>query len=412
MTEPACRFCRAPLGLPVLDLGSQPLSNAYLSPADLAAGRERSFPLRLRVCACCLLVQVDDSVPPKAIFDGDYAYFSSFSESWLAHCRRYAADSVARFGLGPTSQVLEVASNDGYLLQFFADAGVPVLGIEPTANTAAVAQAKGVPTEVRFFDEATGRDLAARGFAADLVHGANVLAHVPDIRGFVAGFPHVLKADGTLTLEFPHLLCMIERVQFDTIYHEHFSYLSLLVVEAVLGTAGLRVYDVERLQTHGGSLRLFCCHVEAPFIEAQAVDRLRLAEREAGLADVATYTTFAARVDDVRRAFVTFLDDARRDGLRVAAYGAAAKGNTFLNSCGTTAEDVVCVFDRSPHKQGKLLPGSHVPVLDPAKASEVRPDLLLILPWNLRTEIMRQMDDVRRWGCRFVTVAPEVEVTA
>lgn len=410
MTAPACRFCHAPLTQDFVDLGRQPLANSYLTQAQLDAGTEGFYPLHTRVCGNCFLVQADDPVAADAIFDDGYAYFSSYSESWVAHARRYAEAMAARFGLGPRSLVIEVASNDGYLLQHFKAMGVPVLGIEPTANTAEVAIEKGIPTEVSFFNDATGRELAARGVAADLMAGNNVLAHVPDIGAFVAGFPHVLKPQGVLTFEFPHLLNLIERVQFDTIYHEHFSYLSLLAVEKVLRSKGMRPFDVELLPTHGGSLRLFCCHDAASHAETPALADLRARERAAGLDDLATYGGFAARVEQVRKDFLAFLAKARADGKRVAAYGAAAKGNTFLNYAGVGTDDIVAAFDANPHKQDHYLPGSHVPIHAPAKIDEVRPDYLLILPWNLKDEIMGQMARIRDWGGRFVTVAPEPKI--
>jgi hypothetical protein len=410
MTVPACRFCRAPLTQDFVDLSLQPLANSYLTQAQLDAGNEGFYPLRTRVCGTCFLVQADDPVAADAIFDDGYAYFSSYSESWVAHAERYARAMAARFGLGPRSLVIEVASNDGYLLQHFKAVGVPVLGVEPTGNTAEVAVAKGIPTEVSFFNDATGRDLAARGVAADLMAGNNVLAHVPDIGDFVAGFPHVLKAQGVLTFEFPHLLNLIEKVQFDTIYHEHFSYLSLLAVEKVLRSKGMRPFDVELLPTHGGSLRLFCCHEAAGHPETQGLRELRAREHDAGLDTLATYGGFTARVETVRTDFLAFLAKAKADGKTVAAYGAAAKGNTFLNYAGVGTDDIVAAFDANPHKQDHYLPGSHVPIYAPAKVDEIRPDYLLILPWNLKDEIMGQMAHIRGWGGRFVTVAPEPKV--
>lgn len=410
MTVPACRFCRAPLTQDFVDLGLQPLANSYLTQAQLDAGNEGFYPLRTRVCGTCFLVQADDPVAADAIFDDGYAYFSSYSESWVAHAKRYAEAMAARFGLGPQSLVIEVASNDGYLLQHFKAMGIPVLGIEPTGNTAEVAVAKGIPTEVSFFNDATGRDLAARGVAADLMAGNNVLAHVPDIGDFVAGFPHVLKAQGVLTFEFPHLLNLIEKVQFDTIYHEHFSYLSLLAVEKVLRSKAMRPFDVELLPTHGGSLRLFCCHEAAGHAETQELKELRAREHAAGLGNLATYGGFTARVEKVRADFLAFLAEAKAQGKTVAAYGAAAKGNTFLNYAGVGTDDIVAAFDANPHKQDHYLPGSHVPIYAPAKVDEIKPDYLLILPWNLKDEIMGQLAHIRDWGGRFVTVAPEPKV--
>ena len=410
MTAPSCRFCRAPLTQTFVDLGDQPLANSYLTKAQLEAGTERSYPLHTRVCGQCFLVQADDPVAADAIFDEDYAYFSSYSASWVAHAKRYAEAMIDRFGLGAQSLVIEVASNDGYLLQHFKASGVPVLGVEPTANTAAVAVEKGIPTEVDFFNVATGRALAARGVQADLMAGNNVLAHVPDIGDFVGGFRHVLKPEGVLTFEFPHLLNLIEKVQFDTIYHEHYSYLSLLAVERVLRANGLRPFDVELLPTHGGSLRLFCAHQDASHAETQALADLRAREAAAGLDRLETYDGFTARVEAVREAFLAYLAEAKASGRKVAAYGAAAKGNTFLNYCGVTAADIEAAFDANPHKQDRFLPGSHVPIYAPEKVAEIRPDDILILPWNLMDEIMSQLAYVKDWGGRFVVAAPEPRV--
>ncbi|WP_374573181.1 methyltransferase domain-containing protein [Phenylobacterium sp.] len=410
MTLPACRFCHAPLTHTFLDLGDQPLANSYLTRAELAAGSERVFPLHARVCDRCFLVQVDDPVAADAIFDAGYAYFSSYSESWVAHAKRYAEAMKARFALGPDSLVVEVASNDGYLLQHFAAMGVPVLGIEPTANTAEAARERGVPTEVMFFNDETGASLAARGVRADLMAANNVLAHVPAIGDFVAGFRHVLKPEGVLTFEFPHLLNLIELVQFDTIYHEHFSYLSLLAVEQVLRANRLRPFDVELLPTHGGSLRLFCAHEASGHAETEALRALREREAKAGLDRIETYGGFAEKVAAVRDGFLAFLARAKAEGKSVGAYGAAAKGNTFLNYCGVTAADIAWAFDANPHKQGRFLPGSHVPILAPEDVARVKPDYLVILPWNLKDEIMGQLAHIRDWGGRFVIASPRVEV--
>lgn len=407
---PTCRFCRAPLTRTFLDLGLQPLANSNLTAEAVAAGTERTYPLHARVCAECFLVQVDDPVAAEEIFDAGYAYFSSYSESWVAHARRYAEAMAQRFGLGPRSLVVEVASNDGYLLQHFVGMGVPVLGIEPTANTAEAARGRGVPTEVMFFGDATGRALAERGVRADLMAANNVLAHVPDIADFAAGFSHVLKPEGVLTFEFPHFLNLIEKVQFDTIYHEHFSYLSLLAVEKVLAASGLKAFDVERLPTHGGSLRLFCARAESAHAETQALHDLRADEAAAGLDRLETYGGFTARVEAVRDGFLAFLRSAKAEGRSVAAYGAAAKGNTFLNYCGVTRADIAAAFDANPHKQNLFLPGSHVPIYAPAKVPEIRPDYVLILPWNLKDEIIGQLAAVRGWGGRFVIALPEVQV--
>jgi len=412
MSQPLCRFCRAPLTRAFLDLGDQPLANSYLTPEQLAAGNEPVFPLRTLVCDACFLVQADHDVPAEAIFDAGYAYFSSFSPGWVDHARRYSEAMIERFGLGPASLVVEVASNDGYLLQHFLARDVPVLGIEPTANTAEAARARGVRTDVVFFNAETGAALAARGDRADLMAANNVLAHVPDLNAFVAGFPQVLKAEGVLTFEFPHLLNLIEQVQFDTIYHEHYSYLSLLAVEQVLAAHGLRVFDVEQHSTHGGSLRLFCCHRAAGHQETDALRGLRALEDAAGLHRLETYDGFAARVAAVRDSFLAFLGEARDEAKVVAAYGAAAKGNTFLNYCGTTASDIDCAFDANPAKQGRYLPGSHIPVFAPEAVATTRPDYVLILPWNLADEITRQLAYIADWGGRFVVASPSTRVLA
>ncbi len=410
MTVPPCRFCKTPLTHTFLDLGEQPLANSYLTAEQLAAGTERSYPLHVRVCHKCFLVQADDAVPADHIFDADYAYFSSYSTSWVEHARRYAAAMAERFDLGPESLVVEVASNDGYLLKHFVEMDIPVLGVEPTANTAQAAIAAGVRTEVMFFGQQTGQRLAARGDRADLMAANNVLAHVPDISDFVSGFREVLKGEGVLTFEFPHLLNLIEKVQFDTIYHEHYSYLSLLAVEQVLRANGLRPFDVEQLATHGGSLRLFCCHMGSGHEETEALVAVREAERAAHLDRIEGYAGFAPRVEAVRESFRAFLAAERLAGRRVAAYGAAAKGNTFLNYCQTTTDDIAVVFDASLAKQGRFLPGSHLPILAPAAVAEVKPDDLVILPWNLKDEIMQQMALIRDWGGRFVTASPETRV--
>ncbi|CAN7205215.1 class I SAM-dependent methyltransferase [Phenylobacterium sp. LjRoot219] len=407
---PHCRFCQTPLTHTFLDLGLQPLANSNLTAEQLEAGTERRYPLHARVCHACFLVQADDVVPAEAIFDQDYAYFSSFSSSWVAHAQRYAEAMADRLNLGPDSLVVEIASNDGYLLQHFVAMDVPVLGIEPTANTAEAARARGVPTEVIFFNEQTAVALAARGVRADLMAANNVLAHVPDISAFVAGFRHVLKDEGVLTFEFPHLLNLIELVQFDTIYHEHYSYLSLVAVEQVLQANGLRPFDVELLPTHGGSLRLFCCHVGSGRSETEALTALRAREAAAGLSRIETYLDFTPKVEAVRDSFTAFLARAKAEGKRIAAYGAAAKGNTFLNYCGATAEDIVAAFDANPAKQGRFTPGSHAPIFGPDQIRAVRPDYVLILPWNLKDEIMAQLAYIGEWGGRFVVASPRTEV--
>ena len=401
-----CRFCRSPLTRTFLDLGLQPLANSYLTPEQLAVGSEPTFPLHTKVCDACFLVQADHDVPAEAIFDDSYAYFSSFSPGWVEHARLYAEAMTERLALGSQSLVVEVASNDGYLLKHFLAKGISVLGVEPTANTAEAARAIGVPTDVVFFNAETGKAMAARGDLADLMAANNVLAHVPDLNEFMGGFQHVLKPDGVLTFEFPHLLNLIEKVQFDAIYHEHYSYLSLVAVEQVLRAHGLRAFDVETLSTHGGSLRLFCCHQASRHVETPALRQLRDQEAAAGLQRAETYDGFATRVEAVRDSFQAFLRSARDDGKVIAAYGAAAKGNTFLNYCGTTSADIVEAYDANPAKQNRYLPGSHVPIRAPDAVAVSRPDYVLILPWNLKGEITRQLAFISDWGGRFVIASP------
>lgn len=406
---PACRFCGAKLVHDFVDLGETPLSNSYVSAEQIAAGRDKSYPLHARVCSECFLVQVDAPVAPEDIFS-DYAYFSSYSDSWVEHARRYAEAMIARFDLGSQSLVVEIASNDGYLLQHFLKRGVPVLGVEPAANVAETARAKGVPTEVAFFGTETARALAARGVAADLTAANNVLAHVPAIGDFVAGFAEILKPEGVSTFEFPHLLNLIRELQFDTIYHEHYSYLSLVAVERVLAAAGLRAFDVEEIPTHGGSLRLFVCRVGASHVATQRLADLRAKEHAAGLDRIEVYAGFADKVQEVKASFLAFLARAKAEGKTVAAYGAAAKGNTFLNVCGVNAQDIVCVYDRSAAKQGRFLPGSHIPIRAPETIGDTKPDYLVILPWNLREEIAQQMAGIAAWGGCFVTAIPATRI--
>ncbi len=408
-TSPTCRSCGAALSLTLVDLGLSPLANSYVPP-DRAGTRDPMYPLHARVCEACWLVQVEDAVPDADIFDSHYAYFSSFSESWLAHCRTYAAKMIADLALGPESLVIEIASNDGYLLQYFRQAGVPVLGIEPSGNTAAEAERKGVPTLVEFFTEALARRLRAEGRRPDLICSANVLAHVPDINDFVRGVAALLTGEAVYTVEFPHLLNLIREVQFDTIYHEHYSYLSLLAVERIFALAGLRVFEVEQLATHGGSLRVHACRAEAARPERPGVARVRAEEAAAGLDTPAGYQGFMARVETVRDNLLAFLKTAKAEGRTVAAYGAAAKGNTLLNYCGIGPDLVAFCVDRNPAKQDTLLPGSHIPVY-PVEVLEARaPDYVLILPWNLKAEIMGQLSALRAGGTRFVTAIPELTI--
>lgn len=403
-----CRFCAAPLEHVFADLGVAPLSNSFLTREQL--GRpEPAYPLKALVCAACHLVQVDEFVRPAEIFSAGYPYFSSFSSSWLEHAREFAAMACDRFNLGPGSLVVEIASNDGYLLQYFQERGAPCLGIEPALAAAQAARAKGLEVETEFFGREYARGLAKRRGRADLVVGNNVLAHAPDLNDFVAGLPELLAAGGTVTMEFPHLMRLVEGNQFDTIYHEHFSYLSLHTVQRIFVAHGLEVQDVEELPTHGGSLRIHAGHAHfrpgGPRVEA-----LLARERAAGMLDLAYYRGFQARADQVRRDLLDFLREAGRRGKTVAAYGAAAKGNTLLNYCGITADQVRFVADRSPHKQGKYLPGSRIPVAHPDRIRSDRPDYLLILPWNLRDEVMRQLRYITEWGGRFVCPIPRLAV--
>ena len=408
-TAPDCQACGARLTRSFVDLGVQPLANSYI-PLDRADAPEPVFPLHARVCDACLLVQVDKVTPPETIFNDGYAYFSSFSESWLDHCRAYADAMTKRFDLGRESRVVEIASNDGYMLQYFVAKGIPVLGVEPAANVAAAAEARGVPTEIAFFGSDTAARLATAGWSADLLAAKNVMAHVPDINDFVAGIQILLKPRGVFTVEFPHLLNLIREIQFDTIYHEHFTYLSLLAVKAIFERHGLSVFDVEKQPTHGGSLRVFAARCEAGYPVSMNVERLLAEERAARLDRAEGYGGFAERVGIVRDELRNFLAKAREEGRSVAAYGAAAKGNTLLNYCGITSADIRFAVDRNPAKQNRLLPGSHIPVQDPAMLDTERPDYVLILPWNLRDEIIAQNPQVRAWGGRFVTAIPSVRI--
>jgi SAM-dependent methyltransferase len=404
---PCCRLCGGALTRMLLDLGATPLANAFVTPAQALLGLDRAWNLRVRVCDTCLLAQLDTVVPPAGIF-ADYLYLSSVSASWVEQARRYAQAMRRRFGLHEGSLVVEIASNDGYLLQHFVEAGIPVLGIEPAANVAAVARNRGVPTEVAFFTAVTAAGFAARGLRADLLVANNVLAHVPDIAGFVGGVARVLAPHGVATFEFQHLLRLIEGVQFDTIYHEHYSYLTLLVIERVLRTAGLRAFDVEELPTHGGSLRVFACHAGAAFAEQPGVALALAAERAARLDRAEGYAGFAPRVARVQRAFREFLAAERRARRRVAGYGAAAKASTLLNTSGVSEAEMPFIVDRNPTKQFKLVPGCHIPVLPPDTLLTERPENVVILPWNLAEEIARDLEPLRRNGTRLWVAIPEL----
>lgn len=409
MKSPACRFCGSPLTHTFVDLGMSPLSNSYLRSEDL--GRmEPFYPLHARVCDQCRLVQLEEFESPQAIFS-DYAYFSSCSDSWLAHAKEYADRMISRFGLNQSSQVVEIASNDGYLLRNFREKGIPVLGIEPAANVAKVAEEAGIPTLVKFFGVQTARELVGEGRQADLLLGNNVLAHVPDINDFVAGMKILLKPEGVITMEFPHLLQLMDKSQFDTIYHEHFSYLSFITAQRIFEKHGITLFDVEELPTHGGSLRVYGRDAEyGSFPVSVNVERLVNREVAAGLTTLEAYAGFAEKVRETKRRLLAFLIQAKREGKTIVGYGAPAKGNTLLNYCGIRTDFIDYTVDRSTHKQGRFLPGTHIPVHHPDKVRETKPDYLLILPWNLKDEIMGQMAHIREWGGKFVIPIPGVEV--
>lgn len=406
-----CRFCGAPLRTSFVDLGMSPLCQTHIETHQLG-DMEPFYPLHARVCDDCFLVQLPEFVAPDAIFS-EYAYFSSYSSSWVEHARRYTQMAIARFSLGAGSRVMEVASNDGYLLQHFVAAGVPVLGIEPAANVARAAEARGVPTRVEFLGEATGRAIAAAHGHADLVLGNNVLAHVPDINDFVRGLRALLAPGGTITMEFPHLLRLVEGNQFDTIYHEHFSYLSFSTVERIFAAHALVLYDVEELPTHGGSIRIYARHADHADLPAGArVAEMREREQALGYRSIARYQGFAAQVRETKRRLLDFLVEARDAGRTVVGYGAPGKGNTLLNYCGIRTDFLDFTVDANPYKQGKYTPGTHIPILAPEAIRDARPDYVLILPWNLRDEIVAQHGYIREWGGRFVVPIPRVEVIA
>ena len=404
-----CRHCGSSLTVSFCDLGMSPLANSYVSVEQIDRA-ESFYPLHAYVCGECFLVQLQEFESPEQIFS-DYAYFSSYSDSWVAHCRQYVEQMVARYGLGSEQLVIEVASNDGYLLKFFKEKGVPVLGIEPAANVARAAQDLGIETLVEFFNPTLAETLVRRGIQADLLLGNNVLAHVPDLNGFVRALKLALKPSGVITLEFPHLLELIRERQFDTIYHEHFSYLSLGTVERVFSKFGLKVFDVDRLATHGGSIRVYATHAENAMQTISGhVNEMLSEEASAGLESLATYRAFSDEVKKTKRALLRFLIYAREQGKSVVGYGAPAKGNTLLNYCGVRTDLLDYTVDRSPHKQGRFLPGVRLPIYPPEKIRETKPDYVLILPWNLKDEVMSQMSFVRQWGGRFVVPIPRTMV--
>ncbi len=406
-----CRFCHETLTRSFVNLGMSPLSNAFLKPTELHQ-REPFYPLNAYVCGKCFLVQLEDFETPEEIFS-DYAYFSSYSEAWLMHAQAYTNKMVERFQFDQSSQIIEIASNDGYLLQYFKKKKTPILGIEPAANVAKVAEERGIPTLVRFFGIQAAKELVMGGTQADLLLGNNVLAHVPDLNDFVAGLKILLRADGIITMEFPHLLQLIKGIQFDTVYHEHFSYFSFTTVEKIFRKHGLVLFDVDELPTHGGSLRIYACHLEDKTKKKSAqVDELKGHEIQAGLSSLETYSLFEERVRRVKRNLLSFLIKAKDEGKTIVGYGAPAKGNTLLNYCGIRTDFIDYTVDRSPHKQGCFLPGTHIPIYHPDKIKQTQPDYLLILPWNLKDEIVEQMECIKEWGGKFVIPIPKVQVIA
>jgi SAM-dependent methyltransferase len=403
---PMCRSCGAPLTAVLIDLGMTPISNAFVR-ADHASFSERFYPLKSFVCDRCWLVQLEDFETPETHFHAEYVYFSSFSDSWLAHARSFVEKAIPRLALGASSRVVEVGSNDGYLLQYFVERGIPCLGVDPAANCAKAAwELRRVRTEVAFFGSKAATQLREQGGSADLIVANNVLAHVPDINDFVAGFKILLSEQGVATFEFPHVLEMIRNVEFDTIYHEHYSYLSLLALEPLFGRHGLRVIDVERLSTHGGSLRLYVAHADNTAV-TESIRELRDEEVLVGLDRVSTYETFGHRVRQLKRSLLRLLIGLIEDGKSVAAYGAPAKGNTLLNYCGIGRDFIAFTVDRNVHKQGLLLPGTRIPVLAPDEIAKRRPDYVLILPWNLREEIVAQLNEIPDWTGQFIIPVPE-----
>jgi len=404
-----CRHCGTPLEHIFLDLGSAPPSNAYLTVEDLKKP-EISYPLKLLVCTKCWLVQTEDYTRPEVLFSPEYAYFSSTSSSWLEHAARYSDMIIERLGLNENRFVIEVASNDGYLLKNFVESGIPCLGIEPTDSTAEAAEKIGITVLREFFSEATGKQLAKNGQMADLIIGNNVYAHVPDINDFTSGLKAVLKPGGTITLEFPHLMRLIENTLFDTVYHEHYSYLSLYTVNRILTSFGLRIWDVEELSTHGGSLRVYGCHAEDPRPSSPLVNRLLEEESRKGLQDLKTYQDFQSRAERIKNEFLLFLLKQKQAGKRVIGYGAAAKGNTLLNFAGVKPDLLPFICDAAPSKQGKYMPGSHIPILHPNILDKYKPDVILVFPWNILKEVMDQLDYVRIWGGSFATAIPIIKV--
>lgn len=409
MKEKTCRFCNTLLSNVFVDLGISPLSNSFVKK-DMLNQKELKYPLIAYVCHNCFLVQLEEFEKPVNIFH-DYAYFSSFSDTWLKHCKNYVELVTKRFDLGRNNLVIEIASNDGYLLQYFKEKNIQILGIEPAVNVADIAEKKGIPTLTKFFNSDTAIDLKNSGKRADLIIGNNVLAHVPELNDFINGLKILLKPNGFITLEFPHLLQLILQNQFDTIYHEHFSYFSLITIQKIFTKFGLVVFDVEEIPTHGGSLRIFVKNVENnTFPINNSVEQIIKKEIQYGLTKISTYTDFAQKVKNIKKSIQEFFYSAKKEKKKVVCYGAAAKGNTLLNYCEIGTEFIEYVVDRNIHKQGLYLPGTHIPVRDPKNVLQTKPDYLMILPWNLKDEVMQQMNHIKQWGGKFVIPIPKVEI--
>lgn len=404
-----CRACGSPLETTMVDLGMHPLCETFLTE-DQIEEMEPFYPLHVRVCGECFLAQIGEFVPPEQIFD-DYAYYSSYSEAWLRHAEEYVAMMIERFDLDTSSKVIEIASNDGYLLQYFLASGLDVLGVEPASNVADAAMARGIPTRVEFFNESSALRMVSEGRHADVLLGNNVMAHAPDINGFVAGIPIVLAADGVATFEFPHILRLLEGNQFDTIYHEHWSYLSLGTIKRILESHGLKVFDVEELWTHGGSIRVYVAHAgdDSKPTSARVAVLLEL-EREAGLFELSTYERFGEKVEMTKRRLLSLLIEAKDEGKSIAVYGAAGKGNTLLNYCGIGPDFIDYACDKNPYKHGRFTPGTHIPIFGPERIRETRPDFILVLPWNIKDEIVEQLAYVSEWGGKFIVPIPEAHV--
>ena len=403
-----CRFCNSQLNNLFLDLGETPSANSFLKQEDLSS--EKLYPLRVFICSKCFLVQIPEIITPNELFS-DYAYFSSFSDTWLEHAKDYVDMMIERFHLNHSSQIIEIASNDGYLLKYFVQKGIPVLGIEPASNVAETAIKNGVPTLKKFFNTNTANKIKEKDGLADILLGNNVLAHVPDINDFIVGMKILLKPNGIITMEFPHLLQLIENTQFDTIYHEHFSYFSFITIQEIFISKGLEIFDVEEISTHGGSLRIFVKHSDNKLLEIkESVESLVKKEKEYGLDNMLTYLDFSKKIENVKNKINNFLETVKSEGKSVICYGAPAKGNTLLNFCSISSNQIEYTVDRNPHKQGLFLPGSHIPIKSVTTIQETKPDYIIILPWNIKDEIMDQMKDIRTWGGKFVIPIPEVKI--